>query len=354
MLWKAPGRLENDYMQGTNNYHATLQQAYSLLVHWKQDPHIIVRLIGGVNDGIAFMTVSAEGGHGRGNKIMCYHCGKLGHISQNCPEKEDADDDAGSMEDVGEEVTVTQLLMQGTEDLIMDKSFQLAQVDVQLPSTWVLLDNQSMVNIFSNKALLQDVWSTNRCMQVCCNAGWTVTNLIGRLPGYPGEVWYHPDGITNILSLGDMEKHFCITYDSQQEKAFIIQKPDGMEQCFIKTKEGLYYYLDTEVATTRHGRMLIITVVDKQSKYQVRKYHQAMLARKIQKMIGYPSTCNFIKYVEQKLIPNCPHQERNHSRKPFFVCSYPLFCAWAHNYVPLLHVFHAYKSRINMQHITPK
>jgi hypothetical protein len=68
----------------------------------------------------------------------------------------------------------------------------------------------------------------------------------------------------------DVKKHFCMWYDSQQEKAFIMEKPDGTKQCFITMKEGLYY-LDTGVTTD-----------------QVHTYHQAMLACKLQKMIGYP------------------------------------------------------------------
>jgi hypothetical protein len=54
--------LKNDYIQGTDNYPTTLQQAYNLLVHWKQDPRNVMRLIGGVNDGVAFTNVGSEGG----------------------------------------------------------------------------------------------------------------------------------------------------------------------------------------------------------------------------------------------------------------------------------------------------
>ena len=42
------------------------------------------------------------------------------------------------------------------------------------------------------------------CMRVHCNAGWTVTSMIGWLPRYPGEVWYNPDGIANILSFANL------------------------------------------------------------------------------------------------------------------------------------------------------
>jgi len=128
-------------------------------------------------------------------------------------------------------------------------------------------------------------------MHVRCNAGWAMTNLISQLPGYPGEVWYNPDGITNILSLADAEKHFCIRYDSDQEKAFIVKKPDGMECHFIQTMAGLYY-LDTtaSLSTNEHDTALVTTVADKKSKYTIHAYRQALLACKIQKMIGYPST----------------------------------------------------------------
>lgn len=52
-------------------------------------------------------------------------------------------------------------------------------------------------------------------------------NLIGRIPGYLGEVWYNPDGIANILSLADVVMYFHVCYDSCQEQAFVVEKPDG-------------------------------------------------------------------------------------------------------------------------------
>ena len=61
--------LKNDFMQGWDNYPPMVQQAYSLLVHWKQDPWNIIRLIGGTNDGMAFTNVGTEElGHNSGNR----------------------------------------------------------------------------------------------------------------------------------------------------------------------------------------------------------------------------------------------------------------------------------------------
>jgi hypothetical protein len=211
--------LENNFTQGVDNYLPTLHQAYTLLVHWKQDPRNMVRLMGGVNDGVAFTNIGGDGalqeeGSTRGggrclrSEIWCYNCGSPGHIAQECPHRNSGGDDTMAM----------QLLMQGAEDLNVEESFQFAQVKGKLPRSWVLLDNQSMVNIFYNKALLWDVHVTTRCMHVQCNTGWTAMNLIGQLPGYPGKVWYNPDRIANILSLADTEKYFRVQYDSNQER----------------------------------------------------------------------------------------------------------------------------------------
>ena len=55
-----------------------------------------------------------------------------------------------------------------------------------------------------------------------------------------------------------------------------------------------------------HDTTLVHTVDDKKSKYTTHLYSQAVLTHKIQNMIGYPSTWDFLKIVECCLLPNCP------------------------------------------------
>jgi Zinc knuckle len=284
---------------------------YMLLVHWKQDPRNVVRLISGVNDGVAFATVGTDG-EGQGTGPRCFKCGKRGHVRRNCPERNRGGGDGGAGEDGTEQdITATQLLLQGVEDLTTIDSYQFSQTDGQLPASWILLDNQSTVNIFCNRALLKDIKATDRCMRVRCNAGWTVTNLMGTFPGYPGEVWFNPDGIANILSLADVAKHFRVRYDSGHEHAFIVEKPDGTERHFVKTDAGLFYLDTANKDKVKLGTTLLHTVADKKSKYTVRAYRQAILARKLQKMLGYPSTRDFLKYIDKHMIPNCPIQRED-------------------------------------------
>jgi hypothetical protein len=70
---------------------------------------------------------------------------------------------------------------------------------------------------------------------------------------------------------------------------------------FVKTEAGLYCF-----DTAEHGMVLVNTVAGNKSRYPAWAYCQAILARKLQTMIGYPSTWDFMKLVDQNLIPNCP------------------------------------------------
>jgi hypothetical protein len=97
----------------------------------------------------------------------------------------------------------------------------------RVPSSWILLDNQLMVDVFHNADLLKNIQQGKGHMDIHCNVGVTSTNLIGDLPGY-GKVWYHPNGIANILSLKRVKtRGHRVTYDSSKANEFHVQKADG-------------------------------------------------------------------------------------------------------------------------------
>ena len=76
-------------------------------------------------------------------------------------------------------------------------------------------------------------------MDIHCNAGVASTDMIGELHGY-GTVWYHPDGIANILSLSRVkEQGYRVTYDSQGGNHFTVAKTDGSTRVFNESNRGL-------------------------------------------------------------------------------------------------------------------
>ena len=83
------------------------------------------------------------------------------------------------------------------------------------------MDNQSTVNVFINGQLLRNIRTVRRKLTIYSTGGKSVTRQVGDLPGF-GEVWYHPNGIANILSLALVKKRFQITYDSHSDNTFHV------------------------------------------------------------------------------------------------------------------------------------
>ena len=164
-------------------------------------------------------------GRGHGRTITCFRCGETGHYASACPyslEEVQRRLEAAQSPRVKDDVdTAEQLFMSGStygrqedqEDT--DTAYQFlvssnvtttnTRHGAHIPKEWILLDSQSTVSIFSNRRLLRNIRKANGWMHIHCNAGITRTNLVGDLRGY-GTIWYHPDGIANILSLAEVRK----------------------------------------------------------------------------------------------------------------------------------------------------
>ena len=173
---------------------------------------------------------------------------------------------------------------------------------------WILLDSQSTVDVFQNKSLLQNIRDGGATMDIHCTAGVTTTRLVGDLPGY-GEVWYHPDGIANILSLARVKaKGYNVTYDSAEGNHFRVVTPSDAVRIFKQSARGLYYL---DASKIQNGTSMVNTVADNRSRYTNRDYSRALFARKLQGIIGRPSDRTFKDIVNRNLLPNCPNNSRD-------------------------------------------
>eukprot|EP00957_Ditylum_brightwellii_P099931 7615267-Ditylum_brightwellii.AAC.1 len=181
----------------------------------------------------------------------------------------------------------------------------LAQQRGVVNPNWVLLDNQSTVDIFSNRALLDNLREIEATMDVHCNAGTASTSTVGTLHGY-GDVWHDPNGIANILSMARVREKYPVTYSSELNE-FYVHLSDGRVRVFRQSPRGLYY----TVIGGEEGMAFVNTVASKKSNYSNADYTRAVLARKIQARIGRPSTKTFLDVIDNNKLRNCPVERRD-------------------------------------------
>ena len=147
--------------------------------------------------------------------------------------------------------------------------------------SWILLDSQSTIVVFSNPKLLSNICDAKHSLTLYSNARKAIINKKGDLKGY-GTVWYHPNGITNILFLHNVQKKYKVTYDSTQGNGFMIQKADGNNHVFMPSNKGLFHSdVKNDIA-----HVLINTVDKNKNKYMVKQYSDTHKARSIQDTIG--------------------------------------------------------------------
>ena len=178
--------LRNCKLQGKDYYPKTLAEAYNTLSSWgAHGTAMSAGLDGG--EGVAFVNQGQDGKNKK--KIKCFNCGKEGHYANQCmhPSKADSveESDAEDNGDQGTAICMTSDEPQhNTSDTNAASAFSFSQAKTSIPKQWILLDNQSTIDLFCNPELLANVRVSASSMKVNCNAGSRVTNLVDDLRGY--------------------------------------------------------------------------------------------------------------------------------------------------------------------------
>jgi hypothetical protein len=182
---------------------------------------------------------------------------------------------------------------------------------------WILLDNQSTVNIFKNRRFLNNIKKVDKPIRCYCNSSYQDSNLQGDIVGFPAKVWYNPGSLANILSFSAVSKYNRITIGTDQEQAFIVWRKDGTKMKFVLSKLGLYYHdvrwnttpsaMNMTRDTTKQEHVnLLNTVEENKSHYTQRQVQHADLAKQVYTLVGHPSEKDFLHMIEHNMIKNCP------------------------------------------------
>jgi len=237
--------------------------------------------------------------------VTCFKCKKQGHYANECEEASD-DDDESMKEKKSTNKKGSNFMNHGQhnkkkanenedngntsdeeEDSSDDDNYKFAflqhdvtcsiQDEAAIPKTWILLDSQSTVYVFSNPRLLTNIPDAKRSLTLYCNTGKAIITKKGDLKGY-GMVWFYPEGIANILSLGNVKKKHRVTYDSTLNKGFLVFKADSTARTFRPSKKGLFFSdVKNEVA-----HAFVNTVENNKTKYTIKEYSDAVCARSLQ------------------------------------------------------------------------
>jgi len=136
---------------------------------------------------------------------------------QDAKETNDVDDaeSAGSTEDDAaaeteeEEDFAGQLDDEDYEGIVFtqEEIVRNLQEKPGIPSSWILLDSQSTVDVFCNINMLTNVREAKRHLTLHCNAGTVQVTLKGDLRRYD-TVWYHPKYIVLEQRLQEIPRDF--------------------------------------------------------------------------------------------------------------------------------------------------
>lgn len=173
-----------------------------------------------------------------------------------------------------------------------------------VPTSWILLDTESTVNVFNNKKFVRNIHTVSERLRIYGTGGHLDVSQKAELPGF-GLVWFHPDCIANILSFAEVEDRFIINY-VQAQHAFFVKNTSGQSLKFDRIPPGRMYYLDT--ANAGSSKALAFPQPATHVPINLSSDDQALVERidPVYRALGCPNPQSMAYLIRHKKISNLP------------------------------------------------
>ena len=187
----------SQFSMNNNQYPVDIRQATDILSNHKHDSHKTRRDRSRQKDDKDETTKTNEASFTQSeNTKMCYCCGKTGHMSPKCPEKDKIRREdwaickaalhmqAEQMKD-NEEVSQSDKSSKktgwsGMQVCLMDKKKDISSK----MKDDIILDNGSTLSIFANPELVEGIRKSKSTLEMATNTGTRLTNQEANVPGF--------------------------------------------------------------------------------------------------------------------------------------------------------------------------
>ena len=278
----------------------------------------------------------------------CYHCHKMGHSAKRCPNKKksNSDDNDNSsissksskyedlkktMKSVNKQFAQLKVHMESEDDgsgsdddqshfqffsyllpshnTLPDKTYNEVSLkqasgkltDLNLRNV-ILLDNQSTMSLFCNKALVTNIRKSTSPLTLRSNGGSMKVSRMASIADDKPNVWFSAHAITNILSLKEVIRSYRVTYDSY-DRTFIVWREDsGLPNMVFKMHHSGLHFYDPK----RDDFSFVVTVADNMKLFSKREVVGAEKARSLEAGLAFPSASDYQWILKSNQVQECP------------------------------------------------